>query len=59
MTSTSSPKPKSSYTWKDVAAKQPLVIQTYVQEQGPLPDGPVTEESWNKFFNWIQTKAAE
>ncbi len=40
-------------TWRDVAARRPETIQLYVQEMGPLPDGEVTEESWNLFWEWL------
>ena len=45
-----------SHTWRDVAAARPEVVQAYVQERGPLPDGPVTEESWKEFWTWLQTR---
>lgn len=40
-------------TWHDVAAKRPEVVQAYVQAKGPLPDGPVQEADWNRFWAWL------
>lgn len=41
------------YTWKDVAAAQPELIQKYIQKFGPLPEGEITQDSWEPFWEWI------
>lgn len=47
------------YTWRDVAALHPVEVGAYVQAFGPLPDGPVTEESWKHFWAWLTGGDAE
>jgi hypothetical protein len=44
-------------TWRDVAVKRPEVMQAYVQIHGPLPDGPVKESDWQRFWTWLTTGA--
>lgn len=36
-------------TWQIIAAAYPGHVQRYVQQHGPLPDGPVTESGWSQF----------
>jgi len=43
-------------TWSDVAAAHPEVMQAYVQEHGPLPEGQVAEESFRAFWSWLVTR---
>lgn len=44
----------SEPTWREVALAYPTAVQQYVQEVGPLPDGPVTPEAWEKFQEWAK-----
>lgn len=46
---------KDAPTWREVAAAYPSTVQAYVQANGPLPDGPVTEEAWETFRAWCDT----
>lgn len=45
-------------TWRDVAAKRPEVMQAYVQAHGPMPEGPVQEADWQRFWTWLQRSLA-
>ena len=36
-------------TWGEIAAAYPTAVQEYVQKFGPLPDGPITPEAWDRF----------
>ena len=36
-------------TWKDLAEKFPEFVQWIVQKFGPLPDGPIEENDYNRF----------
>ena len=46
-------------TWRDVAIARPEAVQAYLQERGPLPDGPVTKESWEPFWAWLRARAGQ
>lgn len=39
-------------TWRMVTVAYPAMVQRYVQENGPLPDGPVKDEDWNRVWEW-------
>lgn len=43
-------------TWRDVVFKHPEVMQTYVQERGPLPEGPIVRKDWETFVSWLSEK---
>jgi len=45
---------ESEVTWRDVAVRYPIEIQSYIQKEGPLPDGPVTPEDWLSFVNFVR-----
>lgn len=47
------------FNWNYVAFKHPELVEPYVQEKGPLPDGPVTKEAWDEFYAWAKAKWAE
>ena len=36
-------------TWEDVAVQYPEFVQWVVQKFGPLPDGEVKKEDYNRF----------
>ena len=36
-------------TWKDVAANYPEFVQWVVARFGPLPDGPIQQEDYERF----------
>ena len=40
--------------WKDLAYFYPELMQRYVQENGPVPDGPISEEDWETFRKWAE-----
>ena len=39
------------FTWHDAAARYPEFVQWIVATYGPLPDGPITEEDYARFYN--------
>lgn len=46
-------------TWRDLALVYPGFVQWLVQKHGPLPDGPVLEEDYNRFKAEYEVEMAE
>jgi hypothetical protein len=36
-------------TWRDVATRHPEFVQWVVATFGPLPDGPVTQQDYDRY----------
>ena len=46
-------------TWRDVAVRYPEFVQWVVARFGPLPEGPVIQEDYERFANAYQTASEE
>jgi hypothetical protein len=44
-------------TWKDIAVRYPEFVQWVIQKFGPLPDGPVKQEDYERFFAAYRAEA--
>jgi hypothetical protein len=46
----------SELSWEDLAKIYPEFVQWVVQRFGPLPDGPVLEEDYDRFKDAYETR---